>query len=139
MAKYGTFKYGQAKYGTGTPFWVTDRCESDIVNDTPKAYINYADLNRIETQTKKIFDLTSGLTAETKTDWTAITSTVSASNFPSETQCERIIGNIRTLCEHYGIDFGIKSMNNLTIYQMNEIEKTLYRLYLKTKESDVNA
>ena len=139
MAKYGTFKYGQAKYGTDLPFWVTDRCEADIINNTEKAYINYGDLNRIETQTKKILDLTPEVTAQTKTDWAAVTSANSATNFPSETQCTRIIGNIQALCTYYEIDFKIQSMNNLTIYQMNEIEETLYKLFLKVKESGDNA
>ena len=53
MAEYGTVKYGTAKYGNNGDkdiLWLFYRTVNDILNDTDRNYINYIDLNRIESR-----------------------------------------------------------------------------------------
>lgn len=46
--KYGSFKYGQGKYGTESRTWVFNRTVVDIEKRTKKAFFNYLDMNRLE-------------------------------------------------------------------------------------------
>lgn len=46
--KYGSFKYGQGKYGTESHTWVFNRTVVDIEKRTKKAFFNYLDMNRLE-------------------------------------------------------------------------------------------
>ena len=57
MAKYSTVKYGTAKYGNNGDediLWLFYRTVNDILNDTDRNYINYIDLNRIESRMQEL-------------------------------------------------------------------------------------
>lgn len=144
MAKYGTFVYGTAKYGAGTkPDWVLNRKESDLINNTPYAYINYTDLNRIETRISELGELL-GLELNVKTDWEKASSENFDTNTPTKAETDRILQNIQSILTEVE-DLGINDINaqipesfdNLDIYDVNSIEKLLYILkhsILKYKE-----
>lgn len=144
MAKYGTFAYGTAKYGAGTePEWVLNRKESDLINNTPYAYINYTDLNRIETRISELGELL-GLELSVKTNWEKASSDNFDTNTPTKAETDRILQNIQSILTEVE-DLGINDINaqipesfdNLDIYDVNDIEKLLYVLknkILKYKE-----
>lgn len=135
MAKYGTFKYGNARYGTGGILWTVDRTQADIDNNTKQAYINYWDLNRIETRIGEILVHTPEVSATVKTDWVKQTSENNSNNFPTAERLNRIVDTILTLCGYYGIKCNINTMELLTIDKMNNFEKTLRDIYRKMKEA----
>ena len=144
MAKYGTFKYGTAKYGNNGDediLWLFYRTVNDILNDTDRNYINYKDLNRIETRMQ---ELTNELNKykymnhiTTKTDWIKQTSTNEIANFPMKTQIDRIINNLKILMDSYYIYTDTpqlpNTLENATIYKINDIEKILYDLHMLIK------
>lgn len=145
MAKYGRFKYGQAKYGSDSPLWVTVRNHADLTNNTDYAYINYTDLNRIETRIKELSDMLNEL---------GITNTISINvwyeqsednlpdNLPVPEKMEKLINNINTIFElikaNYD-NFNFEnicpvSMKYLDINLMNNMEILLYTMYNFLKE-----
>lgn len=76
--------------------WISpifNRTLEDIKNKTNKAYCNYADLNRLETNCRHLADIFN-VTIQTKTNWTM-------SDFPSEANVNRIQSNIATLRAMY--------------------------------------
>lgn len=158
MAKYGSFKYSKKKYGINLERWITDRNQEDVEADNERVYINYWDLNRIETRTQELiscipesadcYEAASDL--KTKTDWETVTPDNYDLNMPMEsyddfeTDTDRIISNILRLwnsvydmnhsayAAHY--DKIPKSMNYLGIEDMNNLELALQYMYLKAIE-----
>ena len=141
MAKYGTFKYGTAKYGIGDILYVFDRNLTDVVNDTQKAYLNYFDLNRIETRMQELTNLMNkyGYVNHiiTKTNWIKQISSNDLSNFPILSELKRIHDNEQTLMDSLYVYTSTpllpNNIENLTIYNVNDIEKILYHLHLIIK------
>lgn len=141
MAKYGTFKYGTAKYGNNGDkdiLWLFYRTVNDILNDTDRNYINFTDLNRIETRMQ---ELTTELNKykyishiNTKTNWQKQTSTNEITNIPLKTHLERIRNNLKLLIKYYYTYSTTpelpNTLENLTIYKANDVEKILYDLHL---------
>lgn len=135
MGIYGKSKYGKTRYGSASVF-IFDRTETDLINGTAKAYINYNDLNRIENGMKNIADKFD-ITIPVKIDWTEQLSTTEMYNFPVITQMDRIISNLNILIqagkEIYNyeptVDIPI-TLNYATIYIFNNFEKILDELYI---------
>ena len=139
MAKYGKFKYGQAKYGTDEPLWVTARKQSDLENNTSYAYINYTDLNRIETRIKELATLLNekGIQNEIVTNvWYSQNENNLTANLPSQSKMINILNNINELYNLIKENFEtfalentlIDTMKFLTIKSMNNLENMLYQM-----------
>lgn len=137
MAKYGSAVYGTAKYGTDAPRWVFNRTPSDIVNNTERAYINYWDLNRIETRMKELSEMLSFYAYNqviiTKTDWEKQGTTKSILNIPSLEHLKRLHDNEEMLIKSFFIYKTTPMLpitfENLGIQDMNDIEKILFDLH----------
>lgn len=129
--KYGSFKYGRAKYGSD---WFYKRTETDLINNTDKVYINYYDLNRIENGMKTIAAKL-GVAITTKTNWEYQSSASSMANFPIKEQMERIINNLNMLISSSGYIPTVEvptSFENMDIYKMNNLERILEEMELNT-------
>lgn len=139
MAKYGKAKYGIAKYGTQESAYVTFRADSDLEKDTIYAYINYTDLNRIESRIREINERLNELgvpNSVTSYEWQVQTESNLSENLPTLKRTQRIIDNIHTLYEliksnfeeFEGENLCPKSMRFMTLQKMNELESTLYQM-----------
>lgn len=131
MGKYGETIYGKEKYGF-TREYIFDRTEMDLINGTSKAYVNYEDLNRIEsgieTVSKKY-----GISIVTKTDWEYQSSGDTVDNFPLKVHMERILNNLNKIIsfvEYNPIVSIPSSFDKMDIYKMNNIEKVINDLEL---------
>lgn len=141
MAKYNTFKYGTAVYG-GDALWIFYRTVNDLLNETNLAYINYTDLNRIENRMKELTEQLNKYKYSnhiiTKTNWKKQTSTNELTNIPLKTELIRIKNNLDILVDSYYIFTTTpplpNSLENLTIFTANNIEKILYDLHLLIKQ-----
>ena len=144
MAKYGTFKYGTAKYGSNGDddiLYLFYRTVNDILNDTTRNYINYKDLNRIESRMQELTELLNKYkymnSTETKTDWIKQESTNELTNFPLKTQIDRIRNNLQILMQSYFVYKATPTLpdtlENATIYKINDVEKILYDLHIIIK------
>ena len=148
MAKYGKFKYSKKKYGQEK--WIYDRSQADLDADSERVYINYWDLNRIETSTQELADAVPDDNEykwvadqiKTKTDWEKVTASNYTANTPISTETHRIINNILMLWMYpYEMENSPyashrtkipSSMRGIDIYDMNNIELALYYMYLNT-------
>lgn len=132
LAKYGTFKYGTARFG-GEYLFIFDRTQADLLNNTFKAYINYTDLNRIENRIKELSKaLNSYAYAQTCAvkEWTAQKSTQTLQNFPLKLRdMERIRTNIKRLITQYYLFSDSpalpENLEFMNIDKMNRLEKIL--------------
>ena len=144
MAKYGTVKYGTAKYGNNGDkdiLWLFYRTVNDILNDTDRNYINYIDLNRIESRMQELteqlnqYKYTNNI--ETKTNWVKQTGINDLTNFPLKIQIDRIRNNLQILIQSYCTYQSTPNLpdtfENLDIYKINDIEKILYDLHIIIK------
>ena len=137
MAKYGSFRYGTVKYGSDTPY-IFDRNSLDILNNTDKCYVNYTDLNRIETRMKELSNMLNDEayvnTIISKTNWIKQIGTNDLSNFPLFTQLKRLHDNeeklISAFYTHPTTPKLPDTLENLTIYGLNDVVKILYDLYV---------
>lgn len=136
MSRYGSFKYGEKKYGSR---WITDRTEIDLINNTFKAFLNYTDMNRIEENMQELLDL--GVqcgywTSITfiKTDWKNYSISTSNLNIPTRTHMQRIINNLKSLRANFLIypttPEAPATMEKITIYIMNDFEQILKDLFM---------
>lgn len=128
MSMYGKSVYGRTVYGLNTDY-IFDRTETDLINDTEKAYINYTDLNRIESGMKRIADKYS-VSITVKMNWKSFSSSSveTLDNFPLKPQMQRIINNLNRLIEASGYTPTVKvptDFENMDIYKMNNLEKIL--------------
>ncbi len=140
MAKYGRFKYGQAKYGTDSPLWVTSRKKSDLENNTDYAYINYTDLNRIETRIEELSSIMNerGITNRVTTNtWSKQTSANLSQNLPVSSRVDLILQNINkllALISELEISAELPhSMKYLDIFSANAIEQSIFEAYTYVK------
>ena len=137
MAKWGTFRWGTAKYG-GDILWLFCRNINDVLNDTNRLYINYTDLNRIENRMREISDKLNNYKIKndiiTKTNWEKQVSTNIMTNQPIKSQLDRIRNNLQTLMTSYYVvpktPAAPETLENLTIYKINALEKILYDLHV---------
>lgn len=147
MAKFGKAKYGMAKYGSLESSYITTRNEGDLVNDSIYAYINYTDLNRIESRTKELSEKLNawGITNEITTNvWEAQTEDNLETNLPTLEKTQNIIDNINLIYELISANFDDfvaentcpDSMRFMNLKTMNNIESLLYVMakFLNSKE-----
>lgn len=131
MGKYGETIYGKEKYGFARGY-IFDRTEMDLLKGTAKAYINYDDLNRIESGMESV-SKKYGISIVTKTDWEYQLSGNTVTNFPLNVQMERIISNLNKIISALGYKTTINipsSFENMDIYKMNNIERIINDLEL---------
>lgn len=107
---------------------ITNRTQSDIVNKTPKGFINDLDLNRIENNCDYLAEQLNKygyfVVISTKTDW-------SMDEFPSATEINRIRDNINALLEAYFKMPGspdIRYWNSLNWQDANSLEQNLLNI-----------
>lgn len=105
---------------------IYDRTQEDLKNNTAKAYYNYFDLNRIEEWCEYIkeelntYNYFCNVTV--KTDWTMY-------DLPTESEMERIRGNVNILKEAYYSYTNIPAnLEKMTISKANAIEKILFEI-----------
>ena len=100
---------------------IFDRKNSDIINKTPKAYIDYVDLNRVEQACAYVASLLN-VSIQTKT-WTM-------SDFRTDTEMTRLRNNIELLKSSFYAVPGTPELPSKITYtsitQANSIEKILY-------------
>jgi hypothetical protein len=114
-------------YGWTNP--VYDRTQWDVDHETEKGFLNYHDLNRVETNCQFLSDTLVGygypVSIQTKLDWTS-------HDFPFIAELERITLNIQTLREgFYALPETPAIPQNLEVlyyYKLNDIEKILFDL-----------
>lgn len=109
--------------------FVTDRAESDVLLKNEKGRYDYTDLNRVEQDVQELMELAneSGFSFDlkTKTDW-ARPGKFSPETWPTESQMQRYLQNIWTLCEEFAAESGLpETMQKLTWDAANAIEKSL--------------
>ena len=107
---------------------VIDRTQSDVINKTPKGFINDIDLNRIEINSKYLAEQLNKYGYKvmifTKIDWDMI-------KFPSTTEINRIRDNVNVLLEAYFKMPGspdIKYWNYLNWQDANSLEQNLLNI-----------
>lgn len=105
---------------------IYDRTQEDLDNDTDKAYIDYADLNRIEGACAELAEIL-GVSIETKT-W-------EMSDWRYEADMQRIRNNIVKLTAVYQMTgFSAPSAIEFTsIEEANALEKLLHDLWWRYK------
>lgn len=131
MGKYGETIYGKEKYGFARGY-IFDRTEMDLLKGTAKAYVNYADLNRIESGIESL-SKKYGISIVTKTDWEYQLSGDTVDNFPLKGNMERILNNLNKIInsvEYNPIVSIPSSFDKMDIYKMNNIEKVINDLEL---------
>ena len=105
---------------------IYDRTENDIYNDTDKAYIDYADLNRIETAVQFISDLLNQMgytnTTNNKLNW-------DMRDLRTQEQVNRIKANYTQIKSAYD-RFNLPVFEWETITDANDIERILWQIYL---------
>ena len=135
MAKYNMTKFNTAKFD-GDILWLFYRDINDIIANTERTYINYTDLNRIETRMEELSNQLNNYkyfnNIQTKTDWDKQTNTNSSTNIPIKNELTIIVNNLKTLVNYYYVydttPNCIDSFENLDIYKANDIEEILYDL-----------
>lgn len=126
--------------------FVFDRTEQDLINETDKAFINFTDLNRIESAAQELNDaivnyayrLNEMLTH--KINWAKQTTlgVVSLDNIPTTEQLTRILSNITKLkAAYFTYDDTPElplTLDYATIQTFNSLEKNLHDMHLIVTE-----
>lgn len=107
---------------------ITDRTKADVSNKTSKGYINYTDLNRIESNCAYLADQLRGygysVSIQVKTDWTM-------QDFPYLSEINRIRDNVNTLIDAYYKLQGspdIRYVDTLNWQDVNSLEQNIKNL-----------
>lgn len=132
--KYSTFKYGQAKYGTESHIWIYDRNSLDIQNRTKKAFFNYSDMNRLETNAKYLSDLL----AEIGYSLTyTVTKTWTLQDIPKFSELEKIRKYVEDVIEIIPLNDNTivfpSTLNKMDYVVLNNLEKAMYVLTANIK------
>lgn len=98
---------------------IFDRTDQDLINDTDKAYIDYADLNRVENACAYLAALF-GISITTKT-WTM-------GDYRTQAEMDRIQSNINTLRAYQSVGAPLPPIAYTSITEANTIEKLLYEI-----------
>lgn len=132
--KYSTFKYGQAKYGTESHIWIYDRSSIDIAKRTKKAFFNYSDMNRLETNTKYLSDL---LTEIGYSLPYTITKTWTLQDIPKFSQLEKIRKYVEEVIKIIPLNNNTivfpSTLNKMNYVVLNNLEKAMYVLTANIK------
>lgn len=132
--KYSEFKYGQAKYGTESHIWIYDRNSLDIQNRTKKAFFNYSDMNRLETNAKYLSDLLSeigySLTYTVTKTWTL-------QDIPKFSELEKIRKYVEDVIGIIPLNDNTivfpNTLNKMDYVVLNNLEKAMYVLTANIK------
>lgn len=104
---------------------IFDRTQSDITNDTDKAYIDYKDLNRVEEAVKYLSELLNKYSYKNKVnakiDW-------EMSEFRKVEDVERIKSNYEVLKSAFAYKFEVPEFKWESIKEANDIERILYEI-----------
>lgn len=108
---------------------ITDRTKEDVLLGTEKGRYEASDLNRVEAAVGYLSLLAKAVASAepliTKTDWD-VPGLFSSDSWPTQSQMERYLGNVKTLCQSVGISVDLpESMKKLTWDGANQIEKAL--------------
>ena len=132
--KYSTFKYGQAKYGTENHTWIYDRNSLDIQNRTRKAFFNYSDMNRLETNAKYLSDLLAEIGYSLPY---TITKTWTLQDIPKFSELEKIRKYIADVIEIIPLNDNTivfpNTLNKMDYVVLNNLEKAMYVLTANIK------
>lgn len=129
-----------------TELWIFDRTQADLLNGTSKSYINYSDLNRIESRMKELSELLNEYMYRqqitVKTDWSKQVSVNDLTNIPTKANLDRMRNNEKVLIDAFFVYPSTpnlpESFEYLTIYTANDIEKILYDLHLMILDMEEN-
>lgn len=113
--------------------FVTDRTEADVLLGNAKGRYSAEDLNRVESAVAELCALAVCLDVHldliTKTDWSG-PGVFSQNNWPTESQMERYLQNVNTLCDRFSLGAGLPgSMADLDHQGANAIEQALQQTY----------
>lgn len=121
--KWGYFKWGLAYWNDSLDL-ITDRTYSDIINETPKGFYNFTDLNRVESAVEhlaaKLTEHGYFTTVTVKTDW-------KANDMPSLLDMSRYLSNVQKCIDCFtsaGYELPV-TMDGINYIDANNIEKTL--------------
>lgn len=132
--KYSKFKYGQAKYGTGNHTWIYDRNSLDIQNRTKKAFFNYSDMNRLETNAKYLSDLLAEIGYSLPY---TVTKTWTLQDIPKFSELEKIRKYIADVIEIIPLNDNTivfpNTLNKMDYVVLNNLEKAMYVLTANIK------
>lgn len=108
---------------------ITDRTLTDVLVKNEKGVYGCEDLNRVEqavqllSRQAAMMDIHYAPTV--KTDW-ALTNTVSAQTWPTQSQMDRYLANVKNLCILLGLELTLpQTMGGLDYQGANEIEAAL--------------
>lgn len=108
---------------------IFDRTQSDITNDTDKAYIDYKDLNRVEEAVKYLSDILNEnhyYNSVNVKKW-------EIDDIRKQEDCERIKENYEILKNAYFYKFNVPDFDWETIEEANDIEKILFDINVLIK------
>lgn len=109
---------------------IYDRTETDLYNDTDKAYIDYHDLNRIETAVQYISQLLNSMgytnTTNNKLDW-------DIRDLRTVDQVNRIKNNYTQIKNAFD-RFSLPDFEWASITEANQIEYILWDIYMRLKD-----
>ena len=114
---------------------VTDRTEADVMLRNSKGFYTVDDLNRVELAVKEICKSAQSIGIQmpltTKTDWKEHND-FSLAEYPTHSQMERYINNIKIIKNTFSIPESIpQTMKLLTFEGANEIERVLEKAFLR--------
>lgn len=111
---------------------IFNRTQRDLLLKNDRSFYNATDLNRVESQThyvETLLQLYSYFNSQLncKQDW-------EISDFPTESEMRRYLNNIKELMDVYYLKTSTPQlptdMDDLTIYEANDIEKILYDMQI---------
>lgn len=112
---------------------IYDRTFQDLVDETDKAYISYADLNRIEAAIKYLSDILNQYgyknITNTKINWRM-------DEIRKQEDCDRIKANYEVLKKAISYNFATPAFKWESIQEANKIEKILYNIDLLIKNME---
>ena len=116
---------------------ITDRTQADVLLGNSKGKYGPEDLNRVETAVSQLCDLAQKLDIHpaltVKTDW-SLPGTFSAQSWPTQSQMERYLNNVRILCDAMGLPLPLPAaMDSLDWVGANQIEQGLQHAYARVQ------
>lgn len=118
--------------------FITDRTETDALLGNEKGVYSYTDLNRVEGNVAALAQELREIGFDTlhltpKTDW-GLPGDFSGDSWPTESQMERYLQNVRAINEYFPLQGNgklPKTMDKLTVETANLIEKVLEHIQKK--------
>ena len=113
--------------------FITDRTENDVLQRNEKGVYSHEDLNRVESAVAAIAHALKqqgvDLGLAVKTDW-AVAGVYTEDNWPTQTQMDRYLGNVKAIKQHFGISVWLPdTLQYLTWEKANAIEQVLQQAW----------